>query len=399
MNLKKQNITKYCIWAAIFLSLALSISSYKLIPFENPDGLDFQNMYAYSVCDKELEQKFNNNIYLAGGLDCGDAMGRAFVYPPLLFYSTYWVGSFKSFESARLTWRVFIVIGLIVSLFLWSSNIRNFLFCVPFVLLLFLQFPLLFALERGNNDILVVILWSLAFYFYKKENFFLTGALAVSCVFMKVYPLFAFGVISIGFLVDFIKYEKREVLRYLWGVIISSTIILLAFRELWFSWLLRVSQFSGRTMTASHLNHSMQYLFDLNVIGKLLFLILVALWGAHFIYANRENRITSFAGALALTTYFSPVSYDYNLITTYPLFYVLTERLIKKFDIKTGAVLLLLLVGIALHRGLFFWGDLSGFKFHLFLQVLALILIAMNDLPLWKVKHYYQYLKSKWELL
>jgi hypothetical protein len=406
MKIKKQK-SIYAAWIAVVLIFVISIPSYKLIPFGTPDGLDFHNIYAYSTCDKELEEKYDNNIYLAGGQDCHDAMGREFVYPPLLFQSAKWVGLFSTFESARLAWRSLIILGTLVSIFVWMGKLSSFIKVLPFTVLLFLQFPMIFALERGNNDILVLLTWTLSYFLFSKKRFFFSGMAAAACVLMKVYPLFAFSIILGGLSLEFLREKyligesgsEKKVKHFTVGAIVSGAIIIICFKDLWYSWYLRVSHFSDFQMIVSYLNHSVQYFSSSKIVGKLIFLTMMIIWVLHFIYTQKNKKVVSFAGALAVTTYYSAVSYDYNLITVYPLILLSILHLYKNFEWKRYMVLIGLLAGVILHRGWFDWGGDFGFKFHMFLQVLFISLSGVIDLPLWKVKHHINFYKKKKELL
>ncbi len=389
------------------LIFILSVSSYKLIPFGDPDGLDFHNIYAYSTCDKELKEKYDNNIYLAGGQDCHDAMGREFVYPPLLFHSAKWVGKFETFESARIAWRMFIILGTFLSIFIWLGSFSNFLKTLPFTALLFVQFPMLFALERGNNDILVLLSWTFSYFFFSKKKYFLSGVLASICVLMKVYPLFAFSIIYGGLILSCVREavisgdDTRKVVlkKFSVGALLSGLLILILFKDLWYSWYLRVSHFSDFEMVVSHLNHSVQYFLKAKIFGKITFLVMMGVWTLHFIYTKRDKRVVTFAGALAVTTYYSAVSYDYNQITIYPLILLTILALFNNFEWSRYWILVGVLCGVILHRGLFFWGDGLGFKFHMFLQVFFICMLALIDLPLWKLRHHLKFYQMKKELL
>ena len=406
MKIKKQK-SIYIAWLAIFILFIFSIASYKMIPFGDPDGLDFHNLYAYSTCDEELKDKYDNNIYLAGGQDCHDAMGREFVYPPLLFHSVKWVGEFKTFEKARFAWRTFIILGTLVSLLIWLGSISTFFKLLPFTGLLFFQFPMLFALERGNNDVLILLSWTLTYLLFSKEKYFWSGVLASICVLMKVYPLFAFLVIFGGLTLSCLREHfylgEKKTLNALklfsMGSLISGLIIIISFNDLWYSWYLRVSHFSDFEMVVSYLNHSVQYFFKAKVFGQIIFLAMMGVWTLHFIYSKKERRVLSFAGALAITTYYSAVSYDYNQIVIYPLILLTISSLLKNFEWRRYFVLFGVLMGVIAHRGLFEWGGDFGFKFHMFIQVFFISMLAVIDLPLWKLKHFLKFNKMRRKLI
>ncbi len=86
-----------------------------------------------------------------------------------------------------------------------------------------------------------------------------------------------------------------------------------------------------------------------------------------------EDPIIVFAGSLAISTYFSPVSNDYNLITTYPLLMVLFVRSVAASANRlTFGLLVVGLIGIVSNRLFFIWSDLF-MQAHVALQWLWLI--------------------------
>lgn len=363
--------------AGLVLLFILSFPSYKLIPFGTPDGLDFSNLYSYSTCDKILSEKYGGNFYLAPGSECGDAMGRPFIYPPLLFYSVKWVSLFPNFEKARSAWRIFICSSLFLCIFIWVKSKKDFLYTIPLFLALMTQFPAIFALERGNNDILTIMMWTLSAFFYRKEKFSLSGSFAALSILMKIYPLFSFITISLG-----LVFNKRvSILKDFYrGAFLTGLIIFFLFSNLWYSFYAKLSDFAGMRMVLGAINHSVQYITDNKGINLLIFLSLIISWAISFRFDSKD-KTTSFAGALAISTYFSATSFDYNLITTYPLILLVLIKNLKDQSLKTYTLLFILLFAIIGNRYWFiFHGDL-GYKFHILLQISSLILVAIYSIP------------------
>lgn len=382
MKSEKQK-TKWIGLAILGLILIFSIPSYKLIPFGTPDGLDFHNIYSYSKCTETINLKFENNIYHAHGADCKDAMNRPFVYPPLLYYSTLWVSHFDTFESARLAWRLFIVLGLLWSIYIWLGTINNFLRVLPFTLLLFFQFPMIFALERGNNDILVILTWTFSYYFFKKGRDTISGLFAVMSVLMKVYPLFAIIIPILGFVVS------REYLRlkkYLIGVLTGGIVIYISFNWLWYSFFQIIKEFSGHRMVFGVINHSVQYLSSNKLVNTLTFVTILATWVYRYRFDRRQSAVT-LSGALAISTFYSATSFDYNLITTYPLILILISGQIETFNFKKFLILLGLVIGLFGNRYMFIWGNDYGYKFRLIIQIVSFVLVAIEVFPLFYLKN------------
>ena len=383
----KNNIKIPLSLVSLVILLILSFPSYKLIPFGTPDGLDFNNVYAYSTCDKILSAKYENNFYMASGTDCGDAMGRPFVYPPLLYYSTKWVSFFDTFESARLAWRIFICTSFLICILLWSRSKKDFLYTLPLFLGLMLQFPAIFALERGNNDILVIILWTLSAFSYKKKAYSWSGCFASLSILMKVYPLFSFLVVTIGLALN----KKITILKkFIIGSFLTGLITFFLFHNLWYSFYAEISGFSNSRMVLDIINHSVQYLTPNKGINTLIYLLIIAIWSKAFRF-DSEEKLMSFSGALALSTYFSATSFDYNLITTYPLIVLLFAQYLKTYNPRTYLLLFVLLLSTVGNRSWFIFGGDLGYKIHILLQVFSLIFAAIHLIPTFYLKNYLKY--------
>src|SRR5580698_208147 len=58
-------------------------------PWEGEWGLDFQNLYTFHHCGRD------HDLYAATGHACGDWLGRAMLYPPVLYWSFYWTRAFS----------------------------------------------------------------------------------------------------------------------------------------------------------------------------------------------------------------------------------------------------------------------------------------------------------------
>ncbi len=66
---------------------------------------------------------------------------------------------------------------------------------------LILQFPTVFALERGNNDVLIVVVWTFAMLAWIKQWYFGAGVWGALAFMLKLYPapsLFILGLAFIG---------------------------------------------------------------------------------------------------------------------------------------------------------------------------------------------------------
>lgn len=307
-------------WNLFFLAivLLLSIQGYRKIPRGPFWGLDFQNLYAFQNCENSLTP------YEVSGEECGDHFGRAMYYPPLLYWSFTWVRAFD-FKTAIFIWNFITILLMLWTLKVWLPTWRG----PPlfFSLLLFLQVPLLFALERGNNDVLVLVLWTFIYLLYRQNKFFLSGVVGAAATLLKVYP----GIPIAGLTFTFLMAKSKSLKGYLLGGILGGTVIfLLTFQNsltYFFTVLPSWSSAMQPIHTTSHSLHSLGWPTPV-VIG--LSGILFCVWVYRSQRILQSDLAYVFAGWLAISTYFSRISNDYNLVTIYPLFFLLFHRTLHR---------------------------------------------------------------------
>jgi len=404
MKVKNQR-TIYVGLIITFVILLASIHANKLIPFGPVDGLDFNNVYNYARCGKTLNERFEGNFYLASGTDCNDVMGRMFVYPPLLFFSANWVKVFDTFEGALMAWRIQIIVGMFICIFIWTGKLKSFLISVPLLTLLMFQYPAVFALERGNNDILVFITWTLGYLFYRRNQLKLSGFFTATSVMMKIYPMFAFFIILCGQIRNYLFRETEEIknrksIHFILVSFLTGVLTLILFKDLWYSFYLRVSHFAGSRMVLSELNHSIQYLSNIKIVNTFLFLGVLGIWVLHYLYTSEKQRASTFAGALAVSTYYSATSYDYNLINSYPLIILAFLRVLDKKTITDFVIFFGLVVSTCGHKYLFIWGNDYGYIFRILTQLVFICWYAINQMAIWKIINdvKYMYYKKRYKL-
>jgi hypothetical protein len=179
--------------AIIFSLLLVSISSFMAVPFLSPIGADFQNLYLFHHCAAR------NNPYLSTGVACGDPWARDMVYPPLLYWSFAWARLFGQ-VSATVIWMSVVAVGSVAALWpfapswRWREDGRLGIF----VGLLAAQFPLVFGVERGNNDVVVLLAWAVAAWAWGGGRPALSGVAAGLAVSLKLYPAFAALVVGVA---------------------------------------------------------------------------------------------------------------------------------------------------------------------------------------------------------
>ena len=112
-------------------------------------------------------------------------------------------------------------------------------------------------------------------------------------------------------------------------------------------------------------------------VAWFLSLPLLAVWIVASARRLPNDPTLTFAGALALSTYFSSVSYDYNLITVYPLLALLFVRAIAlPWSPVAIGLLLLGLIGVVGNRDWFLGTELA-MRLHIALQYLWLVAVGL----------------------
>jgi len=330
--------------------LILSMASFLRIPVLNPMAADLQNLYAFHHCAAR------DDPYLSSGTICGDPEGRNMVYPPLLYWSFAWV-RFLGNRAATLAWMSVVALGTVASL--WSfapaRRWRQAGGLGLFVGLLAAQFPLLFAIERGNNDVVVLVTWALSLWAWRAGRPALAGVAAGLAISLKLYPAVAALVIGVALLVHALRTPEARprVLAFaaggMAGVLVPS---LLLFSQVHTWATTRLPAFAALQWNPGVWNHAMNTLRGVDPLP--LQAILLGAWLVGGALAVARDPVQVFAGALAISTSFSNTSWDYNLITAFPLLLVQYQRAAERRWRPLGDALLLLgLVAVAGNRVFF----------------------------------------------
>ena len=365
-------MSRYAILITVAVVLGFSIPAVALVPFGPFPGLDFHNLDVFHHCFAR------DNPYLATGAACGDYLDRDMTYPPLLYWSFAWT-RLAPLSVSYLIWAVVILVGVLLALVAWVPRGRHDGAVVIFVGLMMLGYPVLFAVERGNNDVLVLILWTIAAWLFGTGRAGLSGATAGTAVALKLYPVFA-AVVVAGGLIWWAWREapaRRRLLMFgaggLASVMVASVVPLdqnlLYIKD-------EFAQLTSVPGSLSPWSHTLDPIAPARVTW-LLSLPLLATWV--FASAKRlpSDPALVFAGGLAISTYFSSVSNDYNLITVYPLLTLLFVRaMARPWSPLTFGLLMLGLIAIMGNRVLFAWSELA-LELHIALQWLWLFLTGL----------------------
>ena len=365
------------LFLAVLVVLGLSVATFKSVPPSGkPWGLDLQNLHAFHACS------FKDAPYEAKGFQCGDWLRRPFVYPPLLYWSFVWTRGL-TWETVRDAWTVLTGAILVASPILLTRGAGDRLArgaAILFGVVLGTQFPAVFAFERGNTDIPVVLFWSVGALLYLKGHRISAGLLIGAMAPYKLYPAVGCVVLVAGLAGMALRGDRArrvEALRFAGGLFLGAVIPTLFLAGMTSKYLRDVLPgFAAHLPGVSLHSHSVPATFRPPLYGpKLVSGALILLWsGAAFLRFDKNPREV-LVGALAITTYVAGTSFDYNLVTAYPLLVVLALRAMKtagKPALWAWASLGLGVLGVCADHA-WFTGHPRG---HVVVQVVWLLLTA-----------------------
>jgi hypothetical protein len=347
------NVSRWA-FAGVIALIVASIPAYRLIPgWGSAWGLDLQNVYAFHTCWAR------NDPYVATGVQCGDPLGRAMPYPPLLYWALAWL-RWVSFPAAVRIWSTFLACVLLATAAFWSGRGKlaegRWRACLIGALLL-TQFPAVFAMERGNNDGVLLLAWTAATALLRRGWSFFTGGVVGLAAAAKLYPIIGCAVVLAGAAGAARRGgapQRAMALRMAAGVAVGIVAPALAFWPQTQHFMQNVlPAFAARVPAPSLYSHSVPSSFG--AAAPVISAGIALAWCVASYLAMDVAPEGVFAGALAVSTYVARTSFDYNLITTYPLLVVLAARafVAKVHDRAALVVLLVGLVAITGDRGWF----------------------------------------------
>ena len=371
-------------WAILGL-LAVSIPAFRLIPFGPFWGLDLQNLFVFHRCvaPAAISGLARDQPYLVGGATCGDAGARPMLYPPLLYWAFIWLRLIP-FAAAVPLWGLVIALGVAALPLVWLGPQERRARRWPLVLfwiLMMLQFPVVFSIERANVDLVPVLLWSFSLVAFHQQRDVLAGAFAGFAAAIKLYPAFACAVVAVGLLASAARRpgERRRALLFLGGTLAAALFGSSIFLDQSRDYFLEVMPAFARSVPPLSLySHSLPAAAGAHHwIPAVAGAGLLGIWSVAAIQSLRHDPSAVFAGGLAISTYFSGTSYDYNLITTYPLLLLQMVRAHREESAVDWAILFVGLLAVVGNRGWF--NGLQGP--HVLLQVFWL---AVSGVSLWR---------------
>ncbi len=352
-------------------------------------GLDFVSMDIYLRCAGPGIKVYQNTC-------SGDPLKRAFLYPPLMAYLFAWTPLVPQLTAIGI-WSVAVLAGIFLAVWFLASRIRvpsaGAVSPVVLALAAAAAYPSVFAFDRGNNDVWVLLLYAAAVGAFVKDRFFWVGLLVSLSVMVKLYPAPLAGACLMAALAS-LAVDRRRAAVWIGGL--AAGVLLVAiplFENYRYLILEHFPKFTERDIIpGSALDHSLKiaYGYPGLVLGVLLWAAAVLVWcraasGRDRASGRRGRALMCFCYLAALCTYFVPrtESFDYNLITAFPLLVCLAYTAVRPgragWWFKCGT--LLWTAGIALPR----WINASVFGFpersfsvFLVMQVAGLICLAAH---------------------
>jgi hypothetical protein len=313
--------------------LVISMASLRYMPLQQPLGLDLHNVVVYQKCAT------HRSPYLIDGRTCGDVYGRYMSYPPLLFHSFRWLRPLTLHEALRIWTRVSVLaMGLV--LYIWARWMaprvadRSWETLIFGGLMLF-QYPFVFEIERGQTDVVPVVLFTVGALWFTRKKYALSGAMVGLATAYKLYPVFACIVVTIGLFLAWLKSDRRGAANWLRfgasavGGFVAANLPFLSDAKLYFLKVLPGVSRAYIPATDWVYAHSYSSLAgpQYAAFSWAICAGFVALWGwAAGQAILRDDAPLALAGGLAISTYFSAFAFDYALVTTYPLLMLLFLR-------------------------------------------------------------------------
>jgi hypothetical protein len=142
----------------------------------------------------------------------------------------------------------------------------------------------------------------------------ITGALVAISLFAKLYPLYALIILAAFFI-----REHPEKKRLLQSFTLTSVCIFLLSPLLWLEYLIDVLPgWTSEKTAIFNLAHSFKSI-PLPFVGTAMYFVCLLFWALASSKASEKRIGWVWAGGLAISTFNNGVSFDYNLVTLFPL--------------------------------------------------------------------------------
>lgn len=303
-------------------------------------------------------------------------------YPPLQAYLLTPITN-QPFEASYRAWCIATIALLIVSLFLVSRCFAAPWLAFVCAFLIYAQSTfLLFQLERGQTDALLILCIAAMVWLFLKRRSPIGAGIALACgIMLKVIPAL--------FILFFLL--RRE-WRVLVAAAVTATLIGLATEpRTWIHWLLDVMPaFSRGTFIGNNVDHSLVYLFEgithnlesARFAARLTFIALVVIYAA-LVMLNRDRQRHVLIEIVLLSTIMeiaTPWAINYKLVVMAFFFLapfaILSSDRVRERPLRYSAPLFLAFVAIVP----FYSEYLSRLPFSLLANVMHGSIIVSNPL-------------------
>jgi hypothetical protein len=310
------------------------------MPSMKPMGADFHNLYVFHNCE------YAETPYLTPGELCGDVLRRPIVYPPLFYWSYFWTKGWN-YEAGYFFLVAQIILAMLAVFFLLSridrsrrsdASAKTWVIESFFWLLLLGSLPFVSAVERGNTDVFVVLAWMLAALCFVNKWYFFWGSLVALAVLFKIYPLVAGATLAVGYLLSFVLLKDKNI-RPVYKASLGCLSVLCAVMFFWYG--------AYRVYFLDVLPEVRKLYFEIDMFSHALgeldnFIPYLSLamkaglslsWMVFVALRLRVDPALAFSGCLAISTFFGNISFEYNLITVFPLLFLLLARSRNCFEL------------------------------------------------------------------
>jgi hypothetical protein len=268
--------------------------------------------------------------------------------------------------------------------FIWIKKKNYKLFIAMGAISLF-QAPTYFALERGGTDLTFLIPWIAATILGINNYWILAGIFMALAALLKVYPVMAIIPIILGLFIDSKDKYKLSFLKCGFAMLFTLILVFSFDFNLWKIFILEIlPRESKLTIGTNTIGHSLIGPFSKIFVYPVMLYFWYMLIKVFSIKTYNYKKFV-FAMALAMSTYFTGHSFDYNLISVYPLIYVLielyfdSESPIKNSQNLLWSIILLILTILGPSNYIFGFFKLTN-KIKLLIELMAFCLIPITIL-------------------
>lgn len=383
-NFKRFFNFKFFIFLGATWSL-LAFLSYALLPKMPIWGADVSMQYFFHKC---INFDPSKTIYAVSGNFCGDNINLFYAYPPIIFRFFSFSRLFNDYNNFYYFYVSLVFICIFSIPFIMRKFFTNISISSSFLLsiLLLFQAPSYYSLERGGTDIIFTIPWMFASIFFLQKKIAFAAILMCLSVLLKLYPAIAILCVTLSY-IHFKKYLSKDFCIYALSGGVSTVFFILVDFNLWKDFFtIALTKANSMPIGTNAISHSLVGPFNKFIVYALMFYFCFS-FSKLIASKNNDLKALGLFTAIGFSTYFSNHSFDYNLVTIYPLIIFLifsqiddSNRLFRnKYLILSIALFILTIFGPS---NLVFSAHKYTIKLKLLLQIISFQLIYIGCKPL-----------------